>query len=285
MVVTVNPTVLRVRVQLAEPAPKLTVVCPGFEQSIWRAADLVQDLFFRHLASFALSYTEFNSINGDTAGRSMSRAAKIVYDTDKYRKRGEFGELILHAITRDFFGAQPAVSKIYYKDSDNDTVKGFDSVHIVESNGKIELWLGEVKYYSQLSAAIRDVAIELKDHFDANFLKREFVAITNKLDPNWQHSETVATLLDSANSLDEIIDSIVVPILLTYESPTVKNSDAVGDEYIKKLREEAEQARINLLNKLDIPFDITVQLILLPLENKLRLTGMFHEKLKVWQHL
>lgn len=280
-----NKSVLRIRVQALDPLPALTVVCPGFELSEWRATDLVQDLFHRHLASFALSFTEYNSVDGDTAGRSMSRAAKMVYSTDKYSKRGEFGELILHGIARDFFNAQPAVSKIYYKDSDNDTVKGFDSVHIVEADGKIELWLGEVKYYKKLSAAIRDVTAELKDHFASEFLKREFIAITNKLDQNWPHSETVADLLDSANSLDEIVDSLVVPVLLTYESSAAQSCNTLSDDYIVALTQEAEQARTSFNEKLDVPFTITIQLILLPVEDKSKLTEIFHEKLKIWQQL
>lgn len=251
----------------------------------WRAPDLVQDLFFRHLASFALSFTEFNQITGDTAGRSLSRAAKVVYSTDKYKRRGEFGELILHAIARDFFTAQPAVSKIYYKDSDNDTVKGFDSVHIVENDGEIELWLGEVKFYSDLKRAISDVTAELKLHLAGNFLKREFVAITNKLDAQWPHSQAVARMLDEANSLDDIVSSIVMPVLLTYNSKATQKWDVVGPDYLADLHEESQAALEDFRKKLNVPVSVTLQLILLPLEDKDRLTRLFHEKLKVWQHL
>lgn len=278
-------TVLRIRSQILEPPPALTVVGPGYELKEWRTADLVQDLLFRHLPSFALSYTEFNAIDGDTAARSLSRAAQVVYNTDKYKNRGEFGELILHGIVRDFFGAQPAVSKIYYKDSDNDTVKGFDSVHVVETPTEIELWLGEVKYYKDLSAAIRDVTQELKAHFDSNFLKREFVAITNKLDQNWPLAERVAGLLDSANSLDEIVTSLVIPVVLTYESSTVRTHDVVGEEYLAGLEQEAVAAKERFAEKLDVPYEVRIQLVLLPLKDKLKLTDEFHSKLKVWQQL
>ncbi|WP_308492692.1 HamA C-terminal domain-containing protein [Microbacterium terrisoli] len=277
--------VLRVRYQIADHVPGITVVCPGYEQTAWRGEDLASDLLQRHLASFALSYTEYAAIDGDTAGRSLSRAARIVYNTDKYQRRGEFGELILHAIARDFFGAQPAVSKIYYKDSANDTVKGFDSVHIVEIEGEVSLWLGESKYYSDLTRAIRDVTAELTLHFESGFLKREFIAITNKLDPNWPHTATVAQLLDSANSLDEIIDSIVVPVLVTYESPTVNGHDVVDEEYLRGLREEADDALKRFGEQLNLPVRLTIQLVLLPLNDKAALTEIFHRKLKAWQEV
>lgn len=277
--------VLQVRVQLYEPMPALTTLCPGYELKAWRAADLVQDVFHRHLASFALSYTEFESIKGDTAARSLSRAAQIVYTTDKYAKRGEFGELFLHAVARDFFNAQPAISKIYYKDSANNTVKGFDCVHVVAVGDAIEIWLGEVKFYTNLRAAIRDVVAELHEHCEALFLKREFVAITNKLDLDWPHSQTVAQLLDSANSLDEIVGSLVVPVLLTYDSEAVANHHVVGPEYITSLRTEGEVARDSFIEKFNPPFDITIQLILMPLKNKQQLATMMHEKLQTWQQI
>ena len=34
-----------------------------------------------------------------------------------------------------------AISKVFFKDSPNDTVKGFDAVHVVESLDGLELWL------------------------------------------------------------------------------------------------------------------------------------------------
>jgi len=125
--------ILRCRVHDAALDPSLMLLCSGFELGAWRVQDLVDDSFQRHLASFALSWTEFQKIDGESAGRALRRAAEVVYETNKYARRGEFGELFLHAIAKDFFGAQPAVSKIYYKDSRNDTVKGFDCVHIVET--------------------------------------------------------------------------------------------------------------------------------------------------------
>jgi hypothetical protein len=64
---------------------------------------------------------------------------------NKYLKRGEFGELILHLILRDFHNTIPLLSKIYFKDSIGHTVHGFDAVHIDPVNKT--LWLGESKLY------------------------------------------------------------------------------------------------------------------------------------------
>lgn len=279
-------SVLTIRVQHMELRPSLTVLCAGYELDAWRAAALVDDLFQRHLASFALSYTDFNTINGENAARSLKHAAQIVYSTDKYRRRGEFGELLLHAALIDFFGARPAVSKIYYKDSDNDTVKGFDSVHIVETQDSIEIWLGEAKFYKNASQAIGEALESLNDHLERDFLRREFIAITNKLDRNWAHSEVVRDMLDGARSLNDIVQSLVIPVLVTYNSEAVNAWSQVCPQYVDQLRAEAHAAWTRFdLGKLSARFEVTLQLILLPLADKDHLLELMHQKLNVYQAL
>lgn len=273
---------MRIEEEQGEPPP-LYVVCPGYEMKVWRGEDLASDIFRRHLTSFALSFSEFESIDGNTAGTQISRAARKVYASDKYKSRGEFGELILHAILRDFFNATPAVSKIYYKDSDNDTVKGFDSVHVVEVDDDIEIWIGESKFYNNLASAIRDVTAEIEDHLQRNFLKREFIAITSKVDPAWPHSQRFADLLAEGRSLDQIANSLVMPVFLTYDSRAVSSWDELCEEYVEAVKVEAEHARDAFRGKLSTPLDIRVRFILLPLESKAQFAQLMHLRLQSWQ--
>jgi hypothetical protein len=69
--------------------------------------------------------------------RLVKQAAKTVYTTDKYQRRGEFFELLPHALLREVFNSEPAISKIYYKSATIETVKGFDAVHIVEAGNDL----------------------------------------------------------------------------------------------------------------------------------------------------
>lgn len=275
----------QVRVQNLALAPTLTALCAGYELGEWRARQLADDVFGRHLTSFALSFTDWQSIDGDTAARMLKKAAHAVYTTQKYKRRGEFGELLLHAAAKDFFGAVPAVSKIHFKDSPNDTVKGFDCVHVVSRGDELELWLGEVKYYKSLSKAIKDSTDELKAHLDAGFLRKEFIAITNKLDPNAPSTEAVANLLEEANSLDQILRHLVIPVMLTYDSPSVAGHTVDSDEYRVALEAEVASAWEAFELQMDIEHPVTLHLILVPLESKERLTNLFQQKLQVWQHL
>ncbi|WP_255792172.1 HamA C-terminal domain-containing protein [Mycobacteroides abscessus] len=274
-----------VRYQDLLSSPTVTALCAGYELKNWRTEALADDIFHRHLASFALSFTDFNEINGETAAKALKKAASAVYTTDKYGRRGEFGELLLHAATRDFFGAQPAISKLHFKDSSNDTVKGFDCVHLVDNGKEPELWVGEVKFYSDLTKAIYDSTKELTDHLAPEFLRREFIAITNKLDRAWPHAEAVSMMLDSARSLDQILPHLVIPVMLTYNSPTVAVHDAVAEEYIAALRAEANDGWTKFCDKLDLPVNVVLHLILVPLLSKDALQEVLHSKLKAWQNL
>lgn len=126
--------------------PKLHGVCAGYESGKWRAEQLSRYLM-EWLPEFCLSYSEHESIKGTNAVSQLRAAAKTVYDTDKYDRRGEFGELLLHALLRETMKTEPAISKIFFKDSVNNTVKGFDAIHVVDTPSGLELWLGEVKFY------------------------------------------------------------------------------------------------------------------------------------------
>lgn len=277
--------VLEIRVNRLTPYPPVTSVCPGYEQRVWRDEALARDTFDRHLPSFALSYSDVSTINESTAAALLRRAAQTVYATDKYAKRGEFGELLLHAICRDVFSSQPAISKITFKDSPNDTVKGFDSVHVVEIGGKLELWLGEVKFYDNLTKAIYDVTSELAIHLKGDYLRGEFVAIVNKLDAQWPHANRILNLLDENTSLDDVFDVLTIPVLCTYDSGAVKANEAVCDTYISELKAEAEGAWVNFSAKCDPSWDVKLQLILLPLLSKSRLVELMQKRLLAWQQL
>jgi hypothetical protein len=260
-------------------------MCPGFELGVWREDALVRDVFDRHLISFASRYSDFKQVDADSAPEMLRNAAKSIYQTDKYGRRGEFGELFLHAILRDVFRSEPAISKLYFTDGPNETVKGFDAVHIVTIEDDIELWLGEVKYYKSVTKAIADVTNELALHLDAGYLRGEFIAVVRKIDPQWPYAERLSRLLDENTSLDEIFDAVTVPILLTYDSTTVAKNTKLCDDYVHALRDETEAAWQKLCDKVSPEWRVRLRLILMPLKSKESLTLKMHEKLVIWQSI
>ena len=258
--------------------PGLSALNVGYEESSWRY-DEFADYLLDWLPEFALKYSDILKMSHANSRSFLKRAAKTVYQTDKYKNRGEFGELILHALIRKLFNSQPAVSKIYYKTSANETVKGFDAVHIVEADESIELWLGEAKFYTDIDRAINDVITELRDHCKRNYLRDEFILVSGKIDDNWSYADKVKKMLSSRTSLDTIFSKICFPVLLTYESKTIGENKKITDEFKKRLKEEVIINYRNFKEKLSTD-KIKVHLILLPLDCKQDLVDCLNAKLE-----
>lgn len=263
--------------------PLLLGACAGYENGQWRTERFSRYLM-EWLPEFCLSYSERKSISETNAVSQLRKAAQTVYDTDKYDRRGEFGELILHALLRETRHTEPAISKIYFKDSVNNTVKGFDAVHVLDTPAGLELWLGEVKFYTDINKAITDVLVELEAHFQQNYLENEFMLLTNKLDPNWSGTEKLQRLLHPNTSLDTIVSAIVVPVLLTYESATTQAFDKTSAEYRTAL--EAELVKIHQKFKAKNTLtNIRIELFLLPMFNKKALLDQLHMRLVAAQNI
>jgi Cap4 SAVED domain len=269
-------------IQELDPFPTITGLCIGYERGEWRDLQF-GDYLFHYLAEFALTHSELEQLTHVTAHQVLRSAAKAVYETDRFDRRGEFGELMLHALVRQLFDSEPAVSKLYYKDSANNTVKGFDAVHVVASpTGQLELWLGEAKFYDDGRRAIRDVVTELKQHFEDGFLRSEFAVVTRFLDPTWEHSEALLDLLDEHRSLDQIVDRIRVPVLITYDSDLVGAYTECSAAYIEAFEKEIRDLHEYFSEK-DFPPEILVHLLLVPLKSKREFVAALDAKLKAWQ--
>ena len=263
--------------------PDLHGVCAGFESRQWRKEQLV-DYLFEYLPEFALTYSEFEKLTGENAVAKMRQVAASIYQSGKFKNRGEFGELLLHAIIRETYDTIPAISKIYYKDGPNETVKGFDAVHVVVTDDTLELWLGEVKFYNDIYSAISDVIEELNQHVKVRYVRNEFVAITNKIDAQWPHADRLMTLLHPHTSLDDVFSNTCIPVLLTYDSSVLTRYDNKCDEYVQEISEELQKNHKIFCDKLG-DFPLTIHLFLFPLNTKAELIKSLESKLKIWQNL
>jgi hypothetical protein len=111
MAIAAPQPVLEVLVSELSIAPPLTALCAGYEAEDWRADQLAANLF-EWLPEFALSWTERERFADTTAVALLRRAAQVVYGTDKYSRRGEFGELLLHAVVRPFCQLAPQETRV-----------------------------------------------------------------------------------------------------------------------------------------------------------------------------
>ena len=92
------PAFLRPRVHDISITPGITGLCVGFEDGKWRHTQLV-DSCLSWLPEFALKDSERSSIASHNCVELMRKAAKKVYKSEKFKSRGEFGELFLHIAT------------------------------------------------------------------------------------------------------------------------------------------------------------------------------------------
>lgn len=263
--------------------PPIDALCAGYESGEWRGRALAEHVM-EWLPEFSLSADELRTFTPGTAVRLIKKAARLVYQTPKYGKRGEFGEILLHIALRQIYGSIPAISKIFWKDAVNSTVKGFDAVHVVANGTSLELWLGEVKFYEDGNRAINDVATELIDHTKTDYLRNEFMLITNKLDPTSPYFSKLSQLLDPNTSLDSVFDAACIPIFITYESDAIRSSKKTDDAYKTKLATEVSALQQKLANKFpDGSLPIRIHLFILPLHTKTVLIKILDELLKEWQ--
>lgn len=254
----------------------------GYESLEWRY-DAFTEHLFQWLLEFVLPYSDLKKINHANAVAAITKAANIVYATEKYQNRGEFGELILHAILRELFDTEPIVNKMYFKSAVNDTVKGFDAVHArCDDDGCLELWLGEVKFYTEIGDAIHDVSGEITSHLCRSKLREEFMCVGNRVDPAWPHAQEVNMLFDPKTSLDDVFKVMCVPVLLTYESQTVQSAKKISDVFLSTLRDELERHHASFRQKI-LDVSVKVVLVLLPLDSKQKLVDSLNARLRGFQ--
>lgn len=248
----------------------------------------------------------------------------LIYDCeleieDKYLKRGEFGELILHLLLRDFIGTTPLVSKIYFKDTDNATVHGFDLVHIgpdLVNPGKGSLYFGESKLYSRKDGnagqhGVNDLVEDVKSHFKCDFLYREIALICKKkysfippdeyedknteeeyhqfLDKKKYWFNALEQVEQKKAKLQDFLDSVTVPLVCTYQSKLFEKYD---DEKVPEFIQDYEVEMLHLKkvfkeklslieeeNGEPIKTDLNILLILFPIPDKKQLLKILHNKL------
>jgi len=263
---------------LSDTAPHVAC-CAGFERNSWRVEALAEHLI-EWLPEFALNAEEYSNITGANARRALRNAAKNIYTSTNYEKRGEIGEILLHAIIRQEFNTEPLISKIYFKDSPNDTVKGFDSVHIVQTDKSVQLWLGEAKIYTSFNAAVYEINKSLKSHLVSDYLRLEFAAIVNKLEKTSPYFDIAKKLLDQNTSLDKIFECITIPVFVSYNSNAVKLSTASDKNYLDRLKNEILEKVTSLRTIKTDAATIKLIFILFPMNTKSLLTTAFDKKLK-----
>ncbi len=255
----------------------------GFDQNKFRLQHLV-DVIRNVIPEFALGYHRGQHIPLTEIVERLKEAAETVYLTDKYQQRGEFGELILHLLCRDFHNTIPLISKIYFKDSHNVPAHGFDGVQIAINGTDKKLWLGESKLYKTGKSGVRDLANDILKHVNADYLRREFSLISKKLPDSAPEIEYWRNLMHKNQKLDTIFSSIVIPMVCTYNSKLfidhISESQQYKDDFLKECTELHDE-----FNRLKPSTNVEILLLLLPVQDKDDLNKELDSRLKAMQNI
>jgi hypothetical protein len=252
--------------------------CAGFELSAWRF-----DALARHLIEWIMDYAlkeDELDVDHSNSYVKMQQAAVRVYTSDNYKRRGEVGEILLHAICRDFFQTIPIAPRVFYLSASNDVVKSFDMAHVrYLGPGEFELWLGEAKFYETGSEAVTAAIKSVETHIEQGFLENEKLIMGPQISKEIEHHAEIRELFASETSLDDLISAAVFPICIACESAAAAKHSKIDDAYLRELQPELTDLA-DKLEKSGLRQKIRILLIYVPLGSKAALADAFDRKLK-----
>jgi hypothetical protein len=253
-------------------------LCPDFEVGSWRYKRLAEHLF-DWLPDVALRPKERVSLLYEP-NKTLAWSCRRLFDTDDPSKRGEIGEILLHAACRQEFGTAPFVARLFYKMRSNDSVTSVDVVHVLynEDDKKIELWLGEAKLYDNPQSARYQALASVKPLWDPEFLSEMKALIGPKIDEGAPHETELAWLFEEETSLDQIVSRLVIPICIAADFPETKAATKRNDDYIASVVKELEAARSYMEAR--IPAEVNFVVIFVPLDCKDKLETAVNDRVK-----
>lgn len=257
---------LEVRVSHVAVDPDLCCLCAGYDGGSWRSKRLAEHLF-QWLPYVALSQESQLGFAAHNFVEMLRLAAAHIYKTKKTSSRGELGELLLHIACISEFGTVPVVCKLVLKTSSNDTVKGFDGVHLLRVGGHFNLWLGESKFYTNPKEAISDAVESVKSHILPSFLDTEKAMLFGHVGQDIPFRDEVIKLFKQTTSGDELLKMATFPVLIAYESNSVASHTAVTTAYIEALRTESLALRDYFCGRAS-GVTLRFHLIFVPMSNK-----------------
>lgn len=256
----------------------LNAMCAGYEMERWRCEG-----FAFHLAEWLPEYAlpeEELSVNHANSLQKINQAAIRVYTSPRYGKRGEAGEIALHAICRDFFGTIPISPRVFYKSASNDLVKAFDMVHARFPKGQpIEIWLGESKLYKDRGAAVADAIASIRLHIDGGFLSNEKLLIGPQIPKTIPRYDEVRVIFSKNSSLDVFMKNAVFVVGILCDSAAAITAKRKDEAYLRNSAAELESISEKLIAS-GLPGALRMVLVYIPLATKDTLVAAFDKRLK-----
>lgn len=144
----------------------------------------LSDLIYNGIVDLAFeNYNiDLNNLN-ETQSKALNYKIRFadIESEDARIKLGFYGEVLLNLILQLEFGTEVFVARGQFFDPlSNFEAHGYDSHHIIDRNGQIELWFGEAKFYTTASSALTSVWKSLQITLSVEYLNKNFQSIIQK---------------------------------------------------------------------------------------------------------
>ncbi|EAJ1276522.1 DUF1837 domain-containing protein [Campylobacter lari] len=261
-----------------------------YEEGEWRF-EKFNRYIMNTLAETALSKTEREALASKEEYYSIMQ--RSVANLNK--KEGEIGEIFLYGIMKKYYNALPIVPKIFYKQNTNDYAKGADSVHLTIENQECHLWLGESKFYTDITDAINEAIKSIKNLLVKDKINKEKSIIMDINDVesfikdkiSEESIDKIKRVLKQDTSIDELKNILHIPISIIYQCETTKTYSELSEEYKQKItkfhQKKAKQAITKITNELNNVHKIEkikFHIILFPVPDKEKIKCDFAKKLE-----
>lgn len=198
---------------------------------------------------FALTESEFEEYR---AGGDFGEAREAGYSrisTAHRNKKGDYGELLLFLILDIIYNVPKFVTKVRLRSSVSEQIKGYDCAHVTIEEGEPCLWLGEAKFHQNFSTAVSDAFKSLDEHMEISYLEDELKILGGNVEWNRAHANyDELKKIFQGRSIDKI--KFKIPVLLTYDSNSIKNNTDLDDQFKTNLKEEIERHYATLEKKI-----------------------------------
>lgn len=149
-------------------------------------------------------------------------------DSDETQlKYGFFGEVILYAILKIIFGVDALIARgVLYNPLENSESKGYDAYHLIESDSKIQLWIGETKFHQSYTQAVNDVLGKIKVSLSDEYLRTNLLTLRKNKDRLNIQGSTLESILNEWDKNPNIVITdelskhhieLVYPILILFQ--------------------------------------------------------------------
>jgi len=240
----------------------------------YKAEDLskVADIIYNSIVHY--SYNEFELEDKDLqALHAAALKTKLKYNAaaaDNVKiKYGFFGEVLLYSILLFAYKAKPIIARGYfYNPLEKSETKGYDSYQLIDNEGAIELWFGEVKFHIDYKKAIDSVMSNIEKAISDEYLETNILAMSNHKNNFNIDTSPIGKIIEDweGNPEIKICDEInkhkmtlIYPILILYQK-----DDGDYNSNIKKISDYISSHHPSKSFKISTPYKLFF--ILLPLE-------------------